>query len=115
MMERSHAPKSFKPLLVLSILVALLVFVVLHDSTNQHTAESAATTLTVSEDMGEHHSPALCALLIVGAYVSLRKVRVAPSRRSVSQLDVSFLMVLGESRSSPWASQSLFEFSPILA
>lgn len=117
MMDRSQAAAFSRPLLVLSTLVALFMFVVLHDSGHQHAAEGAASTHGVSENLGEHHSLALCALLIVGASmnVATRRVRAAPRRASVSRLAILFLRAVGEPRASPEGSRSRFDFCPILA
>ncbi len=117
MMDRSHAPAFSRPWLVLSLLVALFAFVMLHDSAYQHANESAGPVHKVSENLDAHHSLALCALLTVGASITiaLRKIRATPRRSSAARPNVPARLAVGDPSSSPDGSRSRFDFSPILA
>lgn len=110
------APKP-RTILVLSILVALLAFLVLHDATYGHGTEQSASHHGVVEDHGEAHAAALCALLLVGTSLSLfrRTLAKTPRQAPAFRRNVSVRSGFVESWSSPGGLRPCFDFCPILA
>lgn len=109
------APKP-RAILVLTILVALLAFLVLHDFTYGHATQQPTSHQGVAEDHGEAHAVALCALLLVGTSLSLLRTTSAQAARAPTvRRGASVRSRFVEPRSNPGGLRPRFDFCPILA